>query len=211
MTNFIEPVERALHEPLHPDSVSTRQRMSYLEGHHVKDDLNQVFGIGGWQYEVVDLKYFGPIDVAKDDKTGFSGATVATVKLTIEGSPTPLVISDVGYGNDVSYGPRAEVDIWELAAKEAVTDGIKRCAAKLGDRFGLCLYGEAGRADVEARAEGLPMLDELQLLAKNEVEAELGRKATGAAEVASTLGIRTRDLRSRAALQRVLDARDATT
>jgi hypothetical protein len=48
------------------------------------------------------------------------------------------IAQDVGYGIGQSYSSFA--DAFESAAKEAVTDALKRCLRTWGNRFGNCLY-----------------------------------------------------------------------
>ena len=49
---------------LHPDSVSERQGLSYLEGWHVKAELNRVFGVDGWTYRP-ELNCVGTVEVSR--------------------------------------------------------------------------------------------------------------------------------------------------
>lgn len=197
---------------LHPDSVSERQGLSYLEGWHVKAELNRVFGVDGWTYRP-ELNCVGTVEVSRF-KAGDDGKRIETkgaatgytalVELTIYTVMEPLVITDVGFGDSTMYTSSAAIGTHELASKEAVTDGLKRCAAKLGDLFGLGLYGDLGRKDIKARGRELASLQSLQEGASELAAAKLGRAPSSRLEKAKALGVLSRDLQDPAALSRLL-------
>lgn len=208
MADFTDEQLRLLAEPLHPDNVKTRQRLSYIEGHYVRDTLNRIFGRDGWSTKIEEMNWRGTVDVAKSEKTGSATAYTCILSLRIHTPTGDHVIQDVGYGNSTMYTVTAALDTHELATKEAETDALKRCAVNLGDQFGLSLYGECGREDIEHRARELPSLAQLKEKLTERVTSTLGREPTSRYEVSDRSGIRTRDLNDRAALQRVLDRVD---
>lgn len=117
----------------------TGKQLSYLEGHYVINRLNQVLGQGNWQYSIADLRqvYQGE-GVDRYNKPTFNVHYIAmiTFQAIIEGKA--FTFTDVGYGDGSdkkSFGKAHE-----LATKEAVTDGLKRCAKNLGMSMGLALY-----------------------------------------------------------------------
>ena len=125
-------VNDALRQPLDPALISERKgrggrRFSYIEGHTAIDQANQVFGYGGWGYELV-----GEVTL-REFKSG--AAYSATVRVTVPGAPSR---TDVGF-QPVS-GDSAEGH--ETAYKGAVTDALKRALRTFGDRFGNGLYGD---------------------------------------------------------------------
>lgn len=138
------------------DVISTREgggrKLSYLEGWYVIDRLNQIFGQGGWSYntETMTCVFQGPVD--NRGKTSHWANYVAKVTLLAGGA----VFSDFGYGDgsDPVYPGKAH----ELAVKEAVTDGLKRCAKNLGYSMGLALYDKSrenvdeGETEVQSKA-----------------------------------------------------------
>ena len=125
-------VNDALRQPLDLALVSERKgrggrRFSYIEGHTAIDQANQVFGYGGWGYELVDEV------TLREFKSG--AAYSATVRVTVPGAPSR---SDVGFqpvSDDSAEGH-------ETAYKGAVTDALKRALRSFGDRFGNGLYGD---------------------------------------------------------------------
>ena len=129
-------VNDALRQPLDPALVSERngrggRRFSYIEGHTAIDQANQVFGYGGWGYELV-----GEVTL-REFKSG--AAYSATVRVTVPGAPSR---TDVGFqpvSDDSSEGH-------ETAYKGAVTDALKRALRSFGDRFGNGLYGDSPTA-----------------------------------------------------------------
>ena len=125
-------VNEALRQPLNSALVSERKgrggrRFSYIEGHTAIDQANQVFGYGGWGYELV-----GEVTL-REFKSG--AAYSATVRVTVPGAPSR---TDVGFqpvSDDSAEGH-------ETAYKGAVTDALKRALRSFGDRFGNGLYGD---------------------------------------------------------------------
>ena len=125
-------VNDAMRQPLDPKLVSERKgrggrRFSYIEGHTAIDQANQVFGYGGWGYELV-----GEVTL-REFKSG--AAYSATVRVTVPGAPSR---TDVGFqpvSDDSAEGH-------ETAYKGAVTDALKRALRSFGDRFGNGLYGD---------------------------------------------------------------------
>ncbi len=123
-------VNDALRQPLEPALVSERKgrggrRFSYLEGHTAINQANQVFGYGGWGYELVG-------DVTLHEfKSG--AAYSATVRVTVTGAPSRT---------DVGFQPVSDesAEGHETAYKGAVTDALKRALRSFGDRFGNGLY-----------------------------------------------------------------------
>lgn len=131
------------------NAIETRSQagvtLSYLTGWYVIDRLNQVFGHGKWNYDSTLTKLW------EGEVNGRHCVSyMAAIRLSVtfpkdqklekvnEYYREGTYYEDVGYGDggDKSNPGRAH----ELAIKEAVTDGIKRCAKNLGMSFGLALY-----------------------------------------------------------------------
>ena len=139
-------VNEALRQPLVPALVSERKgrggrKFSYIEGHTAIDQANQVFGYGGWGYELV-----GSVELHQL-KSG--AAYSAIVRVTVPGAHSR---TDVGFQpvNDES------VDGHETAYKGAVTDALKRALRSFGDRFGNGLYGDPPTATAQRRNQPQP-------------------------------------------------------
>ncbi len=136
-------VNEALRQPLDPALVSERKgrggrRFSYIEGHTAIDQANQVFGYGGWGYELV-----GEVTL-REFKSG--AAYSATVRVMVPGAPSR---TDVGFqpvSDDSAEGH-------ETAYKGAVTDALKRALRSFGDRFGNGLYGDPPTTSGQSRQQ----------------------------------------------------------
>jgi DNA recombination protein Rad52 len=123
----------------------------YLEGWHVINELNRVFGFDGWSYTIALTR--DAVEHVEVEKTDYK--TKATYKemqwqaaytcictLTAAGATR----QDVGFGSGFAKGIG---DAIEGATKEATTDALKRCARTFGNIFGLALYDKS-RANVQA-------------------------------------------------------------
>lgn len=118
----------------------------YLEGWHVINELNRVFGFDGWSYSIQLTRD----DVSRDDvKKQWQAAYTCVCTLTVG----PVTRQDVGFGSGFA---KSVGDAIEGATKEAATDALKRCARTFGNIFGLALYDKS-RANVQA-----PLIDDAQ-------------------------------------------------
>lgn len=143
--------------PIDPGRVKTTEGNSYVEAWDVRRTLNRYFGFEGWDVAVLSLEKMHSESHDRPDRkdpkkiiTAWTVVYTAVVRLTIRGfdGQTLATKEDVGTGtasNQTSAG-----DAFDLAAKTAVSDGLKRAAANLGDQFGLSLYrkGDKFRASV---------------------------------------------------------------
>jgi DNA recombination protein Rad52 len=139
---FTDTQIKALEAPL--DSAHVKKpdgkfgpKGDYLEGWHVINELNRVFGFDGWSYR---------IDLTRDALERADGkdqwqAAYTCVCTLIVGDVTR---QDVGFGSGFAKGVG---DAIEGATKEAATDALKRCARTFGNIFGLALYDKT-RANV---------------------------------------------------------------
>ena len=127
---MLEKMETALKMGLPPEQVKKRRQggkdLSYVEGWQVIETANHIFGHDGWQQQVKALT------VHRTEKAGYE--VVAQVALRIDFIDGVIVREDVGVG---TASAKQGLD---LAAKEAVTDGMKRAFRTLGNRFGNSLY-----------------------------------------------------------------------
>ncbi len=149
---------KRLQSPLDPNRVKQREgasgrRLSYIETWDAKRAANDIFGYGKWGYEVVELDDIG-IEKVVRKKDGAEGHRVAyrcRVHLRVDGC---LPVEDVGYGEDISYS--SVLQSHELAAKEAVSDALKRALVAFGDQFGLGLYDKTAPSNRAAPRSSSP-------------------------------------------------------
>ena len=144
---FTPAQKAALEAPLDPKHVkepsgSFGPKGSYLEGWHVINELNRVFGFDGWSYTIALSR--DALTEGKDGRGNDQWQAAYTCICTLNvGSVTR---QDVGFGSGFA---KAVGDAIEGATKEAATDALKRCARTFGNIFGLALYDKS-RANVQA-------------------------------------------------------------
>lgn len=117
----------------------------YLEGWHVINELNRVFGFDGWSY-CIDLSR-DALAEGKDSKGNVQWQAAYTCVCTL--TVGDVTRQDVGFGSGFA---KMIGDAVEGATKEAATDALKRAARTFGNIFGLALYDKS-RANVQAVSE----------------------------------------------------------
>lgn len=142
-----------LNAPLDPKHVkkpsgSFGPKGDYLEGWHVINELNRVFGFDGWSYSI-DLTR-DALTEGKDSKGNVQWQAAYTCICTL--TVGVVTRQDVGFGSGFA---KMIGDAVEGATKEAATDALKRAARTFGNIFGLALYDKS-RANVQAAPEPEP-------------------------------------------------------
>ena len=107
--------------------------LSYVEGWHVIDEANRVFGFDGWDRETIWSECVWQ-DGRQDPKACTYGVRV---RIRVRAGKTVVSRegSGVGHGTGATLG-----DAHESALKEAETDATKRALTTFGNLFGLALY-----------------------------------------------------------------------
>ena len=129
-----------LAQELDSNRIKTREKgninLSYIEGFDVIDTANKVFGFGNWSYSISKLD-----QVSQEQNQNQNNVVCykAVVQIQIHNTNHTLDVNrqDVGFGTGVA---KSLADAHEGAAKEAVTDAIKRCFRSFGNQFGNSLY-----------------------------------------------------------------------
>lgn len=147
---FTDKQIEALNAPLNSAHVkkptgSFGPKGDYLEGWHVINELNRVFGFDGWSYTIVMSQ--DALAEGKDSKGQPQWQAAYTCVCTLTVGDT--VRQDVGFGSGFA---KQVGDAIEGATKEAVTDALKRCARTFGNIFGLALYDKT-RVNVKDTAD----------------------------------------------------------
>ena len=154
---------QALKQPLNHAHIKTRNQagmnLSYIEGYYAIERANELFGFGGWSKNVSELKLIQEEAAEIKGKMRYDVAYIATVLVEVNTDSLNEdgivlrnrggIFEDVGYGNGTSY--RSKADAHELAAKEAVTDAMKRCLRHFGDQFGNGLYNKDNTPSADAQ------------------------------------------------------------
>lgn len=181
---MITPEQKKLLEaPLDPKHVkkpsgSFGPKGDYLEGWHVINELNRIFGFDGWSYT---------IELSRDD---LREATDSKGNPQWQAAYTCICTLKVGdnYRQDVGFGSgfaKSIGDAIEGATKEAATDALKRCARTFGNVFGLALYDKT-RANVSA-PEPQHITDEQ----RDELSALIDGRGLNVGAVCQAMGIKS--------------------
>lgn len=111
------------------------REVSYLEGWHVIDEANRIFGFGGWERHTLYCMEVSRQErgIGSPPKPGFKVGYEAKVRIVAGG----VVRDGTGHGSGIATDL---FDAIESAAKEAETDAMKRAFVTFGNQFGLALY-----------------------------------------------------------------------
>lgn len=178
--------KKALEAPLDPKHVkkpsgSFGPKGDYLEGWHVINELNRIFGFDGWSY-TIDLSR-DALTEGVDSKNNPQWQAAYTCVCTLRiGEVTR---QDVGFGSGFAKGVG---DAIEGATKEAATDALKRAARTFGNAFGLALYDKS-RANVsEPEKEPRYRITDEQ---RDELKSIIDSHGFNIAEVCQAMKIKT--------------------
>ncbi len=142
---FTEKQIQALRYNLDGSRIKTRQQgninLSYLEGFDLIDTANTVFGFGNWSYHISSLEQ---VSEETNDKQNKVIGYKAIINIVVQDLHHSKHISreDCGFGTGIA---KQYADAHESAAKEAVTDGLKRALRTFGSQFGNSLYDKQQR------------------------------------------------------------------
>lgn len=145
MEMFTDEQLKTLQQNLDGNRVKSRQQsgmtLSYLEGFDIIDVANTIFGYGNWSYSVGALEQVS--EETNENQNRVIGYK-AIVALKVENVTHQLHASreDVGFGTGIA---KHYADAHESAAKEAVTDALKRAFRSFGNQFGNALYDKQMR------------------------------------------------------------------
>ena len=113
--------------------------LSYLEGFDIIETANKIFGYGNWDYTISKLEQVSQEVNANQNNVICYKAVVNVVVHDIQHSKH-VSREDVGFGSGIA---KTLADAHEGAAKEAVTDAIKRTLRSFGNQFGNSLYSKS--------------------------------------------------------------------
>ena len=143
-----------LNQELDSSRIKTREKgnisLSYIEGHDVIETANKVFGFGNWSYSISKLEH---VSQEQNQNQNQVICYKAIVQVLVHSENHTLDVSreDVGFGTGVS---KTLSDAHEGAAKEAVTDALKRAMRSFGNQFGNSLYDKT--KNHQANNESIP-------------------------------------------------------
>jgi len=149
----------ALLAPLHPGRVRQLRGNSHLEAWDIRRHLIRVFGWGGWDFTVLSCEVVSERSQWEEKnplKGRHSVVYRVTGRLTIrDPEGTVLAHFDDGATGDSQNQPSLG-DAHDQALKTAMSQALKRCAANLGDRFGLSLYANGSTEAMVGRSLAHP-------------------------------------------------------
>jgi DNA repair and recombination protein RAD52 len=134
---FTPEQNKLLSTPLNPKHIAKRPKgdiqLSYIEGYHVIDEANRIFGYDGWDHTITRLEKVHTSQYEKNGREHFVVTYLATVSVTVGGK----ISEDIGTGTSDTTSAG---DSFEMASKTAVTDALKRALRVFGAQFGNSLY-----------------------------------------------------------------------
>ena len=107
--------------------------LTYVDGEMVVSRINEVLGLGGWSFEVKDVKVL-------------ENEVWALGRITIYGPDRTIVREQAG-GQIINRKRTGEIIELSNDIKGAITDCLKKCATLIG--VGLYLYDPVERKEVE--------------------------------------------------------------
>lgn len=153
-------------------TVKTRKQgygnVSYVEGWHVINEANRIFGFDCWHRETFNLVLVNetPVEVGKDKAPGWAVTYICQVRVQVDCGDNRVIRvgTGTGHGRDRDKG-----QAHESAVKEAETDAMKRALITFGNPFGLALYDKdqahvsaPGSEDSEPRSTTEELIEELK-------------------------------------------------
>ena len=143
-----------LNQELDSSRIKTRDKgnisLSYIEGHDVIETANKVFGFGNWSYSISKLEQVSQ-EQNQNQNHVICYKAIVQVLIHSENHTQELSREDVGFGTGVA---KTLSDAHEGAAKEAVTDALKRAMRSFGNQFGNSLYDKT--KNHQANNESIP-------------------------------------------------------
>ena len=113
--------------------------LSYLEGFDIIETANKIFGYGNWDYNISKLEQVSQEMNQNQNNVICYKAVINIAVYDIQHSKS-VSREDVGFGTGIA---KTLADAHEGAAKEAVTDAIKRTLRSFGNQFGNSLYDKS--------------------------------------------------------------------
>lgn len=113
--------------------------LSYLEGFDIIETANKIFGYGNWEYKITTLEQVSQ-ELNHNQNHIICYKAVVQIKVYDTTHAKQISREDVGFGTGIA---KTLADAHENAAKEAVTDAIKRTLRSFGNQFGNSLYDKS--------------------------------------------------------------------
>lgn len=142
---FPPHINAELQKPLNSAYVASRSQnghnLSYIEAWKAIEEMNRIFGFGGWTREVVEMR-----EVQSEQKKNQYDKLLWYVGYTCRVRVTILCALEATYREGCGFGQGIDADCGrahESAVKEAESDAMKRAAMTFGYPLGLALYDKS--------------------------------------------------------------------
>jgi recombination DNA repair RAD52 pathway protein len=133
-----------LFRELPENRVLYKQGQAHLAAWDVRRTLTRIFGFTGWSFEVRTA------ELVAETQNGNRWSVVyrAVGRLTIRDPHGDVLTWWEDGATGAGQNQPTQAGAHDLAFKSAISVALKRCAANLGDQFGLCLYNKGQTAPV---------------------------------------------------------------
>ena len=153
---FNEKQLQVLNYELDSSRIKTREKgnisLSYIEAHDVIETANRIFGYGNWSYTITKLEQVSQEQNHNQNVVICYKAVVRVIACDISHTKE-IAREDVGFGTGIA---KTLSDAHEGAAKEAVTDALKRAMRTFGNQFGNSLYDKGKNHHAQPNHQQLP-------------------------------------------------------
>ncbi len=140
---FTDKINQVLAYEIESNRIKSRPKgnitLSYLEGFDIIETANRIFGYGNWDTNIVKLEQVSQEVNSNQNNIICYKAVINVVVHDLQHSKA-VNRTDVGFGTGIA---KTLADAHEGAAKEAVTDAIKRTFRSFGNQFGNSLYNKS--------------------------------------------------------------------
>ncbi|ATB70775.1 hypothetical protein SJPD1_2686 [Sulfurospirillum diekertiae] len=140
---FDQQQNQALTQELENTRIKSRSKgdieLSYLEGFDVIETANRIFGYGNWSYNISTLEQVSQ-ESNQNQNIVLCYKAIVAIKVCDAQHTQHISREDVGFGTGIA---KTLSDAHESAAKEAVTDALKRAMRSFGNQFGNSLYDKS--------------------------------------------------------------------
>lgn len=138
MSSYLTPEQVAkLLEGINPGRVGKDGKgFSHVEAYEIRAHLSRIFGFARWSFDLTDL-----LQVFETENNGkWTVLYRAIGRLTVAASDGTVLATYTEAATGEAKNQPHRGDAHDLAMKTAESQAMKRCAANLGDQFGLSLY-----------------------------------------------------------------------
>ena len=137
MSYFTAAQHAQLLKAINPNRVGKDGKgFSHVEAYEIRAHLNRIFGFARWSADLTDLT-----EVFATEKDGkWTVLYRATVRLAVCAPDGTVLATYTEAATGEAKNQPHRGDAHDLAMKTAESQAMKRCAANLGDQFGLSLY-----------------------------------------------------------------------